>query len=1327
MDQKVPLDDQAAAARLVGLLDYVDALIKLDERVAMRLSQHKLQDGSQFVLHEHELTKLPGVSLNKSDDEGPIWLRVQRLQRTAPPIPDEKIGEWLEVSQNPDVACSIHSELHKRIAREEKEALVEQGKLRPEDCAPSLKEEKSNDGETYFDVFFRLEDLPEAQLACNDYVFKVWTTWAERELPRRRSIQAYQKLFEIAQRLSQSGASESVELVWGIGVTRWSKGPATIDLPILELSVEIEISDDRGADIFVRPRNTPARIDLRAFDKLAENQVALAEQASLRALRIIERDEPEGVSPFRPETFSSILKICGSQLDPEGQYLPETQKTSRSEPLPDLVEGHIGVSDRWVLYARRRSINATLRDIQMLKQEVSPGEGEPVKLEGAARTLIMGASDSADSDYEPLGPTLGALDKASAEIESQTIDPDHGDLFFPKPFNDDQVQIIRRLEKSEGLVVQGPPGTGKTHTIANIISHMLATGKRVLVVSHGETALKVLRDHLPDGIRDLAISVTASEREGIKQVEKAVQLMLEIVNSVDANLPKQIASIRDLAAGIRADREALEDIDRKLADLAQVHFELVPGTSETSYQLATRLAADRSKHSWFTDRPPRAFIDADRAKETVNLISQARAEIGRDIPYLGFQLPLLEQFPGPGELVNWHLDLTEAESLVSLQSKYDGVIRRLVSGLGASKSTDLATNFKELAQSLRLSSAHTWTGELVRRQVSGDARMRRVNTTVFELLRDMRAFLKAYQSFVARPVHISGDLITAAQASQILSALAQGKKPFGLFAFAAKSFREKFEAVRIAGKTPAANEDWEYVRQYVRLRNELSPLRARWHAVRDQLDIPPSVDFVEESVPQLEALLLLLESAFSELPARIARLQAVLVDLLKNRDDAAAVMADETSITDFSEAFSRTTRAARLSETKQKIETLATKLNENLQLCRDASVFIKETLGSQSISADDVERTWDKFLATLARLERVKPAFDTLARGVKILEMAGAPEWAAKLSSVPRLSAEDPCIPLNWSESWEWASSMAFLAGKGSVRQIDNLNRRRSEIEKALRARFANLVKERTFYNLARSMKNSHKTALAMFANIVKRIGAGTGNRAVLFRRDAREAMENCYDAVPCWIMPAWRVSEQLPSKLGSFDLVILDEASQSDARDLPAVLRGKKLLVVGDDKQVSPTAAFISLANIRRLRNNFLSEIPYRAQIEPGGSLYDLARVMFPGHFVMLKEHFRCVEPIIRFSTEFYTQPLIPLRIPTANERLDPPLIDIFVRDGMRRGKSKINPREAEVIVEEIEAITSNPSLATIPGTSQPRSIGVISLIGGFQAAYIQKLLLVD
>jgi superfamily II DNA or RNA helicase len=131
----------------------------------------------------------------------------------------------------------------------------------------------------------------------------------------------------------------------------------------------------------------------------------------------------------------------------------------------------------------------------------------------------MGPRDGVSSDYEPLANNIGSQ-ATPVSIVDDPIDHDHGDLFFPKPFNNDQVEIIRRLEKSDGLVVQGPPGTGKTHTIANIICHMLATGRRVLVVSHGETALRVIREQLPEGVRDLSISITTSEREGLSSRSK---------------------------------------------------------------------------------------------------------------------------------------------------------------------------------------------------------------------------------------------------------------------------------------------------------------------------------------------------------------------------------------------------------------------------------------------------------------------------------------------------------------------------------------------------------------------------------------------------------------------------------------------------------------------------------------------------------------------------------------------------------------------------------------------------------------------------------------
>jgi len=194
-------------------------------------------------------------------------------------------------------------------------------------------------------------------------------------------------------------------------------------------------------------------------------------------------------------------------------------------------------------------------------------------------------------------------------------------------------------------------------------------------------------------------------------------------------------------------------------------------------------------------------------------------------------------------------------------------------------------------------------------------------------------------------------------------------------------------------------------------------------------------------------------------------------------------------------------------------------------------------------------------------------------------------------------------------------------------------------------------------------------------------------------------------------------VSESLPSELGSFDLVIIDEASQSDILALPVLLRGKKLLIVGDDKQVSPTAPFVEERKLIQLKNQHLAGQPFVDLLMPGCSLYDLTTAVFPGRRVLLDEHFRCVEPLIRFSFRFYPEEIVPVRIAKASERIDPPLVDIYVPHG-RRDDRKINVIEAKVIVDEIERLVSDPQFAN-------RSIGVVSLIGAQQGVYIEKLLL--
>ena len=62
----------------------------------------------------------------------------------------------------------------------------------------------------------------------------------------------------------------------------------------------------------------------------------------------------------------------------------------------------------------------------------------------------------------------------------------------------------------------------------------------------------------------------------------------------------------------------------------------------------------------------------------------------------------------------------------------------------------------------------------------------------------------------------------------------------------------------------------------------------------------------------------------------------------------------------------------------------------------------------------------------------------------------------------------------------------------------------------------------------------------------------------------------------PCWAMSPLVVSQVLPSDQPHFDVVVFDEASQIRPADaMPAILRGKQLVVAGDERQLPPTSFF--------------------------------------------------------------------------------------------------------------------------------------------------------
>lgn len=66
----------------------------------------------------------------------------------------------------------------------------------------------------------------------------------------------------------------------------------------------------------------------------------------------------------------------------------------------------------------------------------------------------------------------------------------------PLSLSDSQEKVIKNIENNKFIAVQGPPGTGKSQTIVNLVAHLIANGRTVLVASRMDKAVDVVADRL---------------------------------------------------------------------------------------------------------------------------------------------------------------------------------------------------------------------------------------------------------------------------------------------------------------------------------------------------------------------------------------------------------------------------------------------------------------------------------------------------------------------------------------------------------------------------------------------------------------------------------------------------------------------------------------------------------------------------------------------------------------------------------------------------------------------------------------------------------------
>jgi very-short-patch-repair endonuclease len=98
-------------------------------------------------------------------------------------------------------------------------------------------------------------------------------------------------------------------------------------------------------------------------------------------------------------------------------------------------------------------------------------------------------------------------------------------LFTPLPADSSQLSAVVASAGDHSFVLDGPPGTGKSQTIANMIAHNLALGRRVLFVAEKRAALDVVYRRLAEkGLGEFCLelhSSKASKVEVLKQLERA--------------------------------------------------------------------------------------------------------------------------------------------------------------------------------------------------------------------------------------------------------------------------------------------------------------------------------------------------------------------------------------------------------------------------------------------------------------------------------------------------------------------------------------------------------------------------------------------------------------------------------------------------------------------------------------------------------------------------------------------------------------------------------------------------------------------------------------
>lgn len=1285
------------AQRLASQIEFIKQCALMKKAPTQDFAKH-----SDFTCTEEQLLGLPGINLNITDDTSEdVWLRLERLRENSAPKPNSALlAHWLKFpvkfSDQPSLKekTSVQPFIDDGLLSSGATEVFTPFEVESNHKNESLEVDEQLQAEVY------LKDFPAKNTVRDEfdtYLKDVWKPWLAEEKLVRQSIALYSSLFMLNQQLQGNLADAQLELVWGVGIALrksadYEQSSKQIKYPLLTQSVEISL-DQKTMALLIKPTLSTPTLETEPFS-IEENQ-GLAKL--LKNSKEFYDSKDVSLSPFLPSSYEPILKSAVTLLDSSGVYQPD--HTSADDRKIPKAQNNLIVTDTWVIMARPRSNNIFLQDLNNLSIQLE--SVTDIDLPSALKAML---TEPATENKETILPAYRGLSMVTGS-DSYIGTP--AELYFPKAFNDEQVQIIQQLDVHDGVVVQGPPGTGKTHTIANVICHYLALGKRVLVTSMKDPALKVLQGQLPESIRPLAVSLLTSENEGLKQFEHTIKKISSEVSSINREAyKKDIVMFDNQIDTIHAQ---LASTDHKITAWARLNLDDITIDNETIKPMdaATEVAQNRQLIESFPDKlgieetfKPR-FTHAD-----ITALKDARVNLGHDLSYLNKKIPAVVDMPPTNAIKQLHKDLSylNESQAAEQQGELPSLINDSASTINIAQEITASTSrLTDLLQKI-VAAGQNWTTDIQQHLANETKQDIIAHLTI--LNDEIKAIFDERTIYLIKPITMTDDFDKNPELVDAVKNLSEGKKPFGLAGIFGKSAEKRsLESITIVSSAPSSTADWQYISSFITFKKKSQALILRWNALSNELSLP----IFEVSPNNLSALhsAVHLYDEIVDSNNLQHSIKQTLSTIFINWSVISTAPYDKDTLIGIESVLKQHLKRHNLAESLTLKESLLTNLADCKGAISEKTIaFVTQKIGDPSLSDEQLQTDYQELLNELQRVNNLATNLQTVADVTQLIEDNGAPLWANKLRYEPCHNPQDTYVsdnlqpddllPDNWQQIWRIARLTSFIDSIDGRKELIQLAKTRGNLEVNLARLYQEAITKRAWLKIAENATPNVRASLEKYRSAIMRIGKGTGKGAHYYRREAREASAGASAAIPCWIMPHYRISESLPAEFGSFDLVIIDEASQSDLTALPAIMRAKKVLIVGDDKQVSPEGVGLDIEKIRNLMAQYLSnQVPvYRSQMSPDRSIYDLFKVVFADSSVMLKEHFRSVAPIIEFSKrEFYNHELIPLRKAKPSERLDPPLIDIYITDGYRLKGSDINPSEVRLIVDEIKFIVADPA----------------------------------